>query len=66
MAYFSRLGNTRVVADLIHRSRSTDLFEISPANPYPEDYLETVAQASKESESGYETPPEAKTPAITG
>ncbi len=54
VAYFSRSGNTRVVAGLIHRARGTDLFEIVPAQPYPEDYPETVAQARKESDSGYE------------
>lgn len=54
VTYFSRSGNTRVVAGLIHRARGTDLFEIRPAQPYPEDYLETVAQASKETVSGYE------------
>lgn len=54
VAYFSRSGNTRVVAGLIHRARGTDLFEIRPANPYPEDYLETVEQGRKESDSGHE------------
>lgn len=53
VAYFSRSGNTRVVAGLIHRARGTALFEIRPATPYPEDYLQTVAQARKESDSGY-------------
>lgn len=53
VAYFSRTGNTRVVAGLVHRAQDTDLFEIIPANPYPENYLETVAQARKESGSGY-------------
>ena len=60
VAYFSRSGNTRVVAGLIHRARGTDLFEIRPASPYPEDYLETVAQARKESDSGLEPALEAK------
>ncbi len=64
VAYFSRSGNTRVVAGLIHRARNTDLFEIRPASPYPEDYEQTVEQARKESESGYEPPLEAKVPAI--
>lgn len=54
VAYFSRSGNTRVVAGLIHRARRTDLFEILPAKAYPEDYLETVEQARKERDSGYE------------
>lgn len=54
VAYFSRSGNTRVVAGLIHRARRTDLFEILPATAYPEDYLETVEQACKERDSRYE------------
>lgn len=52
VAYFSRSGNTRVVAGLIQRGLRADLFEIRPATPYPEDYLETVEAARKESESG--------------
>lgn len=64
VAYFSRSGNTRVVAGLIHRARSTDLFEIRPARPYPEDYPETVAQARKETDSGYEPPLAAKVTAM--
>lgn len=54
VAYFSRSGNTRVVAGLIHRSRTSDLFEIKPAVAYPEDYLETVAQAKQERDRGHE------------
>ncbi|MFJ5507032.1 flavodoxin [Pectobacterium jejuense] len=48
VAYFSRSGNTRVIAGVIHRSLKTDLFEIEPANAYPEDYFQTVAQAKDE------------------
>jgi len=44
----------RVVAGLIHRALGTDLFEIRPATPYPEDYLATVEQARQERDSGYE------------
>ena len=54
VAYFSRSGNTRVVAGLIQRTLGTDLFEIRPAAPYPEDYLETVAQATRERDRGDE------------
>ncbi|EJL93157.1 flavodoxin [Pantoea sp. GM01] len=50
--YFSRSGNTRVIAGVIHRSLNTDLFEIEPAVPYPEDYFQTVEQAKKEREQG--------------
>lgn len=45
VAYFSRSGNTRVIAGLIHRSLPSDLFEIQPAKEYPADYRETVAKA---------------------
>lgn len=54
VAYFSRSGNTRVVAGLIQRAQGADLFEIRPAAPYPEDYLETVEQARKERDGGLE------------
>ncbi|WP_207388097.1 flavodoxin [Hylemonella gracilis] len=54
VAYFSRSGNTRVIASLLHRSLNADLFEIQPATPYPEDYLETVEMARQERDSGRE------------
>lgn len=54
VAYFSRSGNTRVVAGLIQRSLATDVFEIRTASPYPEDYLKTVEQAGQERDAGYE------------
>ena len=54
VACFSRSGNTRVVAGLIHRSMPSDLFEIQPAVDYPADYLETVAQAGQERDDGVE------------
>ncbi|MDG9967851.1 flavodoxin [Achromobacter mucicolens] len=66
VVYFSRSGNTRVVAGLIHRARGTDLFEIRPASAYPEDYEQTVEQARKETESGYRPPLAATVPAIAG
>lgn len=62
VAYFSRSGNTRVVAGLIHRTLGTDLFEIRPAQPYPEDYLTTVEQARQERDSDYEPALEASVP----
>lgn len=60
VAYFSRSGNTRVIAGLFHRNLKTDLFEICPAVPYPEDYLETVEQARIERDRG-DTPALAST-----
>jgi flavodoxin len=55
-AYFTRSGNTRVIAGTVHRALSTDLFEIRPAHPYPEDYEETVERARQERDRGDEPP----------
>lgn len=54
VAFFTRSGNTRVVAGLIHRSMPSDLLEIQPAVGYPADYLETVAKARQERDDGVE------------
>lgn len=48
VAYFSRSGNTQVIAGVIHRNLKSDLFEIEPATPYPKDYFQTVEQARNE------------------
>lgn len=53
VAYFSRSGNTRVIAGVIHRHLSTDLFEIEPATAYPEDYFATVEQAKSQSDQNF-------------
>ena len=56
VAWFSRSGNKRVIAGQIARSRGADRFEIVPANPYPDDYFETVEQARQERDRGFEPP----------
>jgi flavodoxin len=56
VAYFSRSGNTRVIAGLIHRALGTDLFEIRPATPYPDDYLKQVEVATRERDREFEPP----------
>ncbi|KAB2703147.1 flavodoxin [Brucella lupini] len=56
VAYFSRSGNTRVVAGQVRRAIGADLFEIMPRDPYPDDYFETVEQAQQETERGFEPP----------
>jgi flavodoxin len=56
VAFCSRSGNTRVIAGLLHRRLGASLFEIQPARPYPEDYLETVALAKRERDSQFEPP----------
>lgn len=62
VAFFTRSGNTQVIAGTIHRLRQTELFQIRPRDPYPEDYEETVAQATRERERGYLPPLAAQVP----
>jgi len=56
VAFFTRSGNTKLVAGKVRRDLGADLFEIQPAAPYPEDYEATVAQAEREKQTGYERP----------
>jgi flavodoxin len=62
--YFTRSGNTRVIAGQLHRELKADLFEIHPATPYPEDYEQTVEQARKERDAGVRPPLKATAPNI--
>lgn len=62
VAYFSRSGNTRVIAGVIARALQADLFEIRPARACPADYFETVEQARLQRDRG-ELPPLADQPA---
>ena len=54
IAYFTRSGNTRVIAETLQRLLAADIFEIQPARPYPADYEQTVEQARLERDRGYE------------
>lgn len=54
VAYYSRTGNTRVIAGQIRRARNAALVEIRTVEPYPEDYEQTVEQARRETEVGFE------------
>lgn len=56
VAYFTRSGNTRVIAGTVQRALRADLFEIRPAQPYPADYEENVQQARQERDRGFEPP----------
>lgn len=65
VAYFSRpgenyyygdrvtleTGNTHVVAEMIAAAASVDVYRIEAADPYPEDYEETVARNVREEDS---------------
>lgn len=54
VVYLTRSGNTRVIAGTLQRALGADLFEICPAQTYPEDYEQHVAQATCERDSGFE------------
>jgi len=56
VAFFSRTGNTKLVARQIRRALDADLFEIEPADVDPEDYPTVVDQAQAETERVYEPP----------
>lgn len=59
---YSRTGNTREVANQIHRLVGGDLVAIETVTPYPSDYRETTRQAKQELESGYRPPIRTKVP----
>ena len=56
VAYFTRTGNTRLIATQIARALDATLFQIVPAQAYPDDYEAQVAQAESERQRGYEPP----------
>lgn len=59
VVYFSHSGNTRRLAAEIARQAGADLFEICPAEAYPNDYDTVVEQARREIAAG-------KRPALRG
>jgi hypothetical protein len=56
VAYLSRSGNTRVIAGALARRFGADLFELRPRDPWPADYNEMVAWASRLRESDEDVP----------
>jgi flavodoxin len=56
VAFLSRSGNTRVLADALAREFEADLFEIRPRDPWPEDYEEMVDWATRIRESDMNLP----------
>jgi flavodoxin len=53
IAFFSRSGNTQVVANQIHESLGGDVFRIVTVDPYPTDYDAVVNVAEREQKNGY-------------
>lgn len=48
IVYYSYSGNTKQVAEAIHKITGGDIFEIKAQGTYPQDYNEMVQQAKKE------------------
>ena len=48
IAYFSWGGNTKGVAEEIQQQTGADLFEITPVNPYSDDYNTVLKQAQED------------------
>ncbi|MEN6410967.1 MAG: flavodoxin [Anaerolineaceae bacterium] len=48
IAYFSHSGNTRTIAEEIHKKVGGDLFEIATVKPYPKEYNTVVDIAKRE------------------
>jgi hypothetical protein len=53
VAYFTRSGNTRRIANLIQQEVGGTLHEIQPEVPYPSAYDAVVEQAKVEIQAGY-------------
>ncbi len=52
IVYYSRSGNTRRIADLIHHEVGGTVHEVQPEDPYPDSYDAVVDQAKKEIQAG--------------
>lgn len=50
VAYFSWGGNTRGIAEQIHKKVGGDIFEISPVKPYSTDYSTCLDEAQRDRE----------------
>jgi flavodoxin len=55
VAYFSYSGNTREIANQIHKNAGGDIFEIQSVKPYPDDYDAVVQQARQELKFGHKS-----------
>lgn len=56
IVYLSRTKNTKVVAEIIHKSVGGELVELELDMPYPEHYQTTVDQVSAENAKGFLPP----------
>ena len=51
--YYSRSGNTRAMAQLVHSLAGGDIVELETVHPYPEGYRSTTDQAKRELEANF-------------
>lgn len=56
VVYLSRTGNTKVVAELIHRQVGGAIVALELRQPYPENYRAIVEQVAEENRSGFLPP----------
>lgn len=56
IVYLSRTGNTKAVAEMIHKNVGGKLVTLELQTPYPSDYKTTVDQVARENETGYLPP----------
>ena len=53
IAYYSRSGNTRELANQIHQQVGGDMFELKTVHSYPKEYRATTDQAKREQEANF-------------
>jgi flavodoxin len=53
IVYYSWSGNTKMMANEIKSIVGGDMFEIIPAEPYPDDYMMCVEQAAREMKNNF-------------
>lgn len=56
VVYLSRTGNTKVLAELIHRQVGGAIVALELRQPYPENYRAIVEQVAEENRSGFLPP----------
>ena len=56
IVYFSLSGNTKFAAQQIQAYTGADIFELQAAEPYSENYTETLERARGEKDAGFRPP----------
>ena len=56
IVYLSRTGNTRAIAEMIHKQVGGSFVALELVTPYPANYPATVEQVARENETGFLPP----------